>query len=56
VAPIPGTKRRGYLEENVRASDIRLDEHELQALAQAFPPGVTAGERYPAGQMRRVGI
>jgi aryl-alcohol dehydrogenase-like predicted oxidoreductase len=56
IVPIPGTKRRKYLEENVAASDIRLDERELQALAEAFPPGVTAGERYPAGQMRRVGI
>jgi aryl-alcohol dehydrogenase-like predicted oxidoreductase len=50
------TKRRRYLEENVAASEIRLDESELQALAEAFPPGITAGERYPAGQMRRVGI
>jgi aryl-alcohol dehydrogenase-like predicted oxidoreductase len=56
IVPIPGTKRRRYLEENVAASDIRLDESELQALAEAFPPGITAGERYPAGQMRRVGI
>jgi aryl-alcohol dehydrogenase-like predicted oxidoreductase len=56
IVPIPGTKRRRYLEENVAASDIRLDESELQALAEAFPPGITAGERYPASQMRRVGI
>jgi aryl-alcohol dehydrogenase-like predicted oxidoreductase len=56
IVPIPGTKRRGWLEENVAALDIRLDESELQALALAFPPGVTAGDRYPAGQMRRVGI
>jgi len=56
VVPIPGTKRRGYLEENVAASDIRLDENELETLAESFPPGVTAGERYPAGQMKRVGI
>jgi aryl-alcohol dehydrogenase-like predicted oxidoreductase len=56
VVPIPGTKRRAWLEENVAALDIRLDESELQSLARAFPPGVTAGDRYPAGQMRRVGI
>ncbi|MGH6912815.1 MAG: aldo/keto reductase [Geminicoccales bacterium] len=56
IVPIPGTKRRAWLEENVAALDIRLDASELQRLAQAFPPGVTAGDRYPAGQMRRIGI
>jgi aryl-alcohol dehydrogenase-like predicted oxidoreductase len=56
IVPIPGTKRRRYLEENVAASDVRLDEGELQALAEAFPPGIAVGERYPAGQLRRVGI
>jgi aryl-alcohol dehydrogenase-like predicted oxidoreductase len=56
VVPIPGTKRRTWLEENVRAPDLRLDESDLAQLDEAFPPGITAGERYPAGQMNRVGL
>jgi aryl-alcohol dehydrogenase-like predicted oxidoreductase len=56
IVPIPGTKRRRYLEENVASSDIRLSEADLARLDRAFPPGITAGDRYPAGQMRRVGL
>jgi aryl-alcohol dehydrogenase-like predicted oxidoreductase len=56
VVPIPGTKRRGYLDENVAALDVRLSEADLATLDEAFPPGVTAGDRYPAGQMKRVGL
>ena len=56
VVPIPGTKRRKYLEENVRALDVRLDEADLAKLDEAFAPGITAGDRYPAGQMKRVGL
>ena len=56
IVPIPGTKRRRYLEENVAAPDVRLDAADLARLDQAFPPGITAGERYPAGQMKRVGL
>jgi aryl-alcohol dehydrogenase-like predicted oxidoreductase len=54
--PIPGTKWRKYLEENVGAIEIRLTDAELARLAEAFPPGVTAGDRYPAGQMKRIGL
>jgi aryl-alcohol dehydrogenase-like predicted oxidoreductase len=46
VVPIPGTKRRRYLEENVAASDIDLSDDELRALDEAVPVGSTAGERY----------
>ena len=56
VVPIPGTKRRSWLEENVAALDVRLDGSELAKLDEAFPPGITAGDRYPAGQMKRVGL
>jgi aryl-alcohol dehydrogenase-like predicted oxidoreductase len=56
VVPIPGTKRRQYLEENVGALEIRLGEADLAKLDQAFPPGITAGDRYPAGQMKRVSL
>jgi aryl-alcohol dehydrogenase-like predicted oxidoreductase len=47
IVPIPGTKRRTYLEENVAAASIELTEDELARLDEVFPPGVTAGDRYP---------
>jgi aryl-alcohol dehydrogenase-like predicted oxidoreductase len=47
VVPIPGTKRRKYLEENVAATEIELTEDDLRRLDEAAPPGVTAGDRYP---------
>jgi aryl-alcohol dehydrogenase-like predicted oxidoreductase len=47
VVPIPGTKRRRYLEENAEAADIELTEADLGRLEQAFPQGAAAGDRYP---------
>jgi aryl-alcohol dehydrogenase-like predicted oxidoreductase len=47
IVPIPGTKRRRYLEENAEAADIELTEEELERLEQAFPQGAAAGDRYP---------
>jgi aryl-alcohol dehydrogenase-like predicted oxidoreductase len=46
VVPIPGTKRRKYLEQNAAASDVELSEDELRELDEAFPPGIAAGQRY----------
>lgn len=46
VVPIPGTKRRKYLEENAAADEVRLTPAELASLDEAFPPGVAAGDRY----------
>src|SRR4051794_39677769 len=46
VAPIPGTKRVRYLEENVGAADVRLDEADLESLANAVPRHAVAGARY----------
>ena len=46
VVPIPGTKRRRYLEENVAAAALELSGAELERLDQALPPGATAGQRY----------
>jgi aryl-alcohol dehydrogenase-like predicted oxidoreductase len=46
IVPIPGTKRRTYLEENVGAVDIELTDDDLARLEEAFPKGATAGERY----------
>jgi aryl-alcohol dehydrogenase-like predicted oxidoreductase len=56
IVPIPGTKRRRYLEENAAAVDLVLDPADLAALDAAFPQGAAAGDRYPAGGMRRVGL
>ncbi len=47
VVPIPGTKRRAYLEQNAAATALELDEADLAALGEALPPGAAAGERYP---------
>jgi aryl-alcohol dehydrogenase-like predicted oxidoreductase len=46
VVPIPGTKRRSYLEENLAASDLVLAASDLAAIDEVFPPDVTAGSRY----------
>jgi len=46
VVPIPGTKRRTYLEENVSADDIRLTNDELRRMDEVFPVGAAAGDRY----------
>ena len=54
IIPIPGTKRRTYLEQNVAAVDITLTREELAHLDKIFPLGVAAGTRYPAAQMPRV--
>ena len=56
VVPIPGTKRRSYLEQNAAAADIKLAADEVRLLSQAFPPGAAAGTRYPEKQMKTVGI
>jgi aryl-alcohol dehydrogenase-like predicted oxidoreductase len=54
VMPIPGTKRRAYLEENVAALAIELTAGDLAELAAAAPVGTTAGARYPAASMAAV--
>lgn len=46
IVPIPGTKRRRYLEENVAALDVTLKKEELAAIDAIFPPDAAAGERY----------
>ncbi len=54
IVPIPGTKRRTYLEDNVAASDVSLTADELAAIEGAAPRGVAAGERYPAEAMSQI--
>lgn len=56
IAPIPGTKRRVYLEENAASADLKLAADEIERLRQAFPVGVTSGTRYPEKQMQALGI
>jgi aryl-alcohol dehydrogenase-like predicted oxidoreductase len=46
IVPIPGTKRRRYLEENVAAADLKLSADEIAELDAALPPEVVAGPRY----------
>lgn len=55
VVPIPGTKRRRYLEENVGAASLRLDARDVAELDQAFPLGAASGPRYPAAMMASLG-
>jgi aryl-alcohol dehydrogenase-like predicted oxidoreductase len=47
VVPVFGTRRRGHLDENLEAQDLRLSESELAELERIAPPGAAAGERYP---------
>src|SRR5918997_6171048 len=54
IVPIPGTKRRKYLEENAAAADLELTERELGRIEEAIPRGAAAGERYAEQQMRAV--
>ena len=55
IVPIPGTKRREYLEENAGAVDVTLTEEDLRRVEEAMPRGSAAGERYTEAQMRAVG-
>jgi aryl-alcohol dehydrogenase-like predicted oxidoreductase len=54
IVPIPGTKRRIYLEENVAAADVRLSAAEVAELNAALPPGAVAGPRYTPEMMAQV--
>jgi aryl-alcohol dehydrogenase-like predicted oxidoreductase len=54
IVPIPGTKRRKYLEENVAAIDVNLSAEDLRRLDEIFPTGAAAGDRYPEHMMKIV--
>jgi aryl-alcohol dehydrogenase-like predicted oxidoreductase len=54
IVPIPGSKRRSHLEENVGAVDVRLDARDVQRIDEAMPAGAAAGTRYPEAQMKGV--
>jgi aryl-alcohol dehydrogenase-like predicted oxidoreductase len=53
--PIPGTKRRQYLEENVGAIDVTLTQADLDRIDEIAPKGAAAGDRYAAESMKMLG-
>jgi aryl-alcohol dehydrogenase-like predicted oxidoreductase len=55
IVPIPGTKRRKYLEDNAGAAGVRLTADDLARIEEALPRGSAAGDRYAEAQMRAVG-
>jgi aryl-alcohol dehydrogenase-like predicted oxidoreductase len=55
IVPIPGTKRRKYLQENVGALDVSLTSADLSRINELSPKGVAAGSRYPEAMMKLVG-
>lgn len=52
IVPIPGTKRRQYLDENIAAADVELEPEELAKIEAIFPADAAAGTRYPPGMMK----
>lgn len=54
IVPIPGTKRRKYLEENVAALEVKLTPEDLRRIDEIAPKGVAAGTRYPEAAMKAV--
>jgi aryl-alcohol dehydrogenase-like predicted oxidoreductase len=51
IVPIPGTRRRTYLEENVAALEVTLSADDLKRIDEVAPKDVAAGGRYPAAMM-----
>ena len=54
IVPIPGTKRRSYLEENIAAGSIELSVLEMGEINEALPKGAATGERYPESMMKLI--
>jgi aryl-alcohol dehydrogenase-like predicted oxidoreductase len=54
IVPIPGTKRRAYLEENVGALDVHLTPRDLERIADLVPQGAVTGLRYPEAMMKLI--
>lgn len=52
IVPIPGTKRRKYLQENIGALDVRLTEEELRRIEEVAPANAFVGSRYPEAMMK----
>lgn len=56
IVPIPGTKRRRYLEENTAAVDVELTADEVATIEEALPPGLASGARYPELSMKMINL
>ena len=56
IVPIPGTRRRRHLEDNLGALNVQLSAEDLNRLETILPPGITAGERYPERGMAMVNL
>ncbi len=56
IVPIPGSRRRKTLEDNLKAIDVELSAEDKQKLEEAFPIGQTAGTRYPEKQLHLMGF
>jgi aryl-alcohol dehydrogenase-like predicted oxidoreductase len=56
VVPIPGTKRRKYLEQNIGALEVRLSPEELERIDQILPPGAASGPRYHEAGMATINL
>ena len=54
IVPIPGTKRRSYLEENIAAGTVEISETEMTEITEALPKGAASGARYPESMMNLV--
>ena len=56
IVPIPGTKHRKYLDENIGALEVKLSREDLERLDHILPPGAAAGDRYHAQGMAAVDL
>jgi aryl-alcohol dehydrogenase-like predicted oxidoreductase len=56
IVPIPGTKRRKYLEENTAAAEVRLSKEDLRRIDEVAPQGAASGTRYPEAMMKLVDL
>jgi aryl-alcohol dehydrogenase-like predicted oxidoreductase len=56
IVPIPGTKRRRYIEENAKAAEVMLSPEELRRIDRAIPRNSASGLRYPEAGMKRVNL
>ena len=54
IVPIPGTKRKQRVDENLDALEVRLSSHDVERISEIAPPGAGAGPRYPTDALKRV--
>ncbi|GLW04139.1 hypothetical protein Slala05_77690 [Streptomyces lavendulae subsp. lavendulae] len=54
AVPIPGTKRRGYLEENIAATGVTITDEDIAAIEAVAPRGIASGDRYAAEYMHNL--